>query len=167
MRIENKDAPILEGIAQFSVPARCFEASLQVAHRLDLHVSFYDTMMGFQWRHHRALDCTIENRKDLPSWPAKSDVHLLLPQVSPEANVPMMDRTLSFSPHASFRLCISASFLHALSIRCMPDLAGAAASGCVLCWKTVFCRSFFLERRVLVGAGEGRLGLFISRCTMC
>lgn len=91
MRIENNEGPVLKGTAQFSVPARCFEASLQAAHRMDMHLSFGETMMGFQWRYHRTLDCTIQNRKDMPSWPAKSDVNLLLPNVSPKPVAPMMD----------------------------------------------------------------------------
>ena len=91
MRIENREGPVLPGIAQFSIPARCFEASLQAAHRMDMHLSYYDTLMGFQWRHQRTLDCSIENRVDMRSWPAKSDVSLLLPQVSPEPRVAMMD----------------------------------------------------------------------------
>lgn len=93
MRIENKGASVLGGISQFSVPARCFEASLQTAHRLDMHVSFGDAMMGFQWRFHRSLDCTIENRVDMPSWPSKSDVSLLMPQMSADSKVALMDGT--------------------------------------------------------------------------
>jgi hypothetical protein len=102
MRIENRKArapedtepySVLEGTSQFSVPARCFEASLQAPHRMDMHLSFSDTMLGFQWRYHRDLDCTIENRKDMPSWPRQSDVVLLLPQVSPGGLAPMWDGT--------------------------------------------------------------------------
>jgi hypothetical protein len=95
MRIENEGAPLLGGVAQFSVPARCFEASLQAAHRLDMHLSPGYSLMGFQWRYQRTLDCKIENRKDMPAWPGRSDVSLLLPSMSPPAQMPYMDRTPS------------------------------------------------------------------------
>jgi hypothetical protein len=68
----------LQGNAQFSLPARCFLASLLAKHRLDLNAAANGSLVALQWRYQKALACSA----DAPpgrGWPRQSDVKVLLP----------------------------------------------------------------------------------------
>ena len=67
----------LQGDVLFSLPARCFAASLRGKHRLDFHVSTDGKLVGMQWRFPKSLDCSTYDA--LSAWPPASDAKAVLP----------------------------------------------------------------------------------------
>jgi hypothetical protein len=84
MRIKSaEDAATLQGSALFSLPARCFLASLLSKHRLDLNAAASGKLVAMQWRYQKTLQCSAE----LPAgraWPGQSDIKVLLPTAGPD-----------------------------------------------------------------------------------
>jgi hypothetical protein len=67
----------VRGDIDFSLPARCFKASLRSAHRLDLHSSADGSIIALQWRYHKGLNCSTGSASG--EWPAMSDVKVVVP----------------------------------------------------------------------------------------
>lgn len=73
-----QDAPVpLQGDVMFSLPARCFAASLRGKHRLDFHVGTDGKLVGMQWRFPKSLDCSTCGA--LAAWPQATDAKAVLP----------------------------------------------------------------------------------------
>lgn len=71
LRIENNTGDKLAGDAMISLPARCFEASLQALHRLDMHTTMDGQLMGIQVRFPLQLHFSSSPscRPDQLTWP--------------------------------------------------------------------------------------------------